>query len=1527
MTQQTVSHLAQVLELQAGGGRQHTPLLNTAGLLVAQADDAFEALHQLLAQAPDQPRQYWQDLSPGALMSRRDHARQLRRQVWADRGALLTLFAQLSPRAAGWLDEDGPDSLPVRCRTLVLQSSDGTRVSLPGALAFDDPANPGCLVAIPGIEQELFEFESCEIAAQALSEYLLGEAGSAYATWLNAPDLLSVTSVVGLTLVMEPIADDPWSVSIDASLAALDTGKATAGEQAQWFCRSLPAAYVEAVASTLSADARRQQPLLHFHSFGPCLSDALSHQKSIACEAAVAGFIGESVDSYEFKRYRQVHAGLQAAQARADALINELISAPKALPADHWSVKDDTGLDRTQRLVSYLSKGLLQEAQLQVYEKTLSVKALALAASVVKTPTARKRGDSPITVREVAMGDAEFSWILPGALVLSTADADRGDAGTLLFYLMGCEGGLKAFDTLDTLRVCLQATLTDAAYDLLWSRLDSNGLAALQRFRATGDVPLLMRKVEGDAISQCVQDCIDRAATAPPAQTEQARLVLARQVRLPGSEIRDLAVARIAEQRRTQATLAALPNWLTSAPDAMQADYSQRLQRYNQAATDLERYLEGEPANVFSFAHTQLAQRLKTDLGHDLDPWQVIIQMPDEVEHKAVSNVPSLIKKPSKATHRMSLVELTLLNVDRQVSARLEFARLFDARTGLSLNMAGLSIAYLRRLVIDMDIARQYRDKLLDTFGLLRDTQPMGGLRSQILLAPYRHEWLLHTLSAQQQGQLDSAGAAVLERAVAARTQTALAQANIQVYTVTLGLGGQELNLYTRLVLVQDQTTQRVIMYLPGVPQDGEFIQADTLAAASNRLLFRLLKPAVLKWLAGQGGLHEATAERIAYLNAALLRNYTGFITYQPVSHRLYPLAACLLETRKHVLLAEAAAASRSRDEVREAFRQQLLDGARQLLISGLSYLPGIGTAIQLHDGWNDAEAAVNAFSRGQTALGLRRMASAEMNFGFALLTFIPGATGLRSVRDSVRWRQRRPSANPPIEVGYKRHVLDSFAGHEVDVSLVSAKAQGGRNLGTWKQGGRLYIWQDGKAYEVFRRQGEMTLRLRKTARSGYEQPVRRVANGRFVGHADLPGKGGGKPDVTAPQVTPAQAKTSRYEIAEADRALLKPVMDAAHRNRRLLDPNMVSFSEIQSPTPTYLAKQRFYKLRDLLLADADQYLSEVVLPSRVELPDLTPNMSQRAFIQAVYGKAQGMVVGESHGMISGKRLIIDNLQTLKEQGVKTLYFEHLLSDLDGPDLATLNTRRTLSKGLKQELQIQDSGNHVPPGQPYTFLSVVEQASKVGIDVVAIDCAASYRISNMFYTGAAHRQRMFSYYASKVIQEHQAANGAHKWVALVGNSHANTFKRVPGLAEINRAIGLRVADVPKGQASIQVDVGEGLRSGLGGPVQWIQADFYLTVEAPPAVVPASTSLAAQLARPRPARLSAPGTFYIDSSGQGLAVVHLSRDGQTYRTPITKGADGRYSVSRPSWGSVHDTAFADMDALLNGLSAQGMTQVP
>jgi len=48
-----------------------------------------------------------------------------------------------------------------------------------------------------------------------------------------------------------------------------------------------------------------------------------------------------------------------------------------------------------------------------------------------------------------------------------------------------------------------------------------------------------------------------------------------------------------------------------------------------------------------------------------------------------------------------------------------------------------------------------------------------------------------------------------------------------------------------------------------------------------------------------------------------------------------------------------------------------------------------------------------------------------------------------------------------------------------------------------------------------------------------------------------------------------------------------------------------------------------------------------------------------------------------------------------------------------------------------------------------------------------------------------------------VIAADQTVNGSHKWVALVGNSHANTFQGIPGLAELTGVPGLRVQDVAK----------------------------------------------------------------------------------------------------------------------------------
>ncbi|MNI91330.1 hypothetical protein D3C73_1489740 [compost metagenome] len=65
-----------------------------------------------------------------------------------------------------------------------------------------------------------------------------------------------------------------------------------------------------------------------------------------------------------------------------------------------------------------------------------------------------------------------------------------------------------------------------------------------------------------------------------------------------------------------------------------------------------------------------------------------------------------------------------------------------------------------------------------------------------------------------------------------------------------------------------------------------------------------------------------------------------------------------------------------------------------------------------------------------------------------------------------------------------------------------------------------------------------------------------------------------------------------------------------------------------------------------------------------------------------------------------------------------------------------------------------------------------------------------------------------NFYAHLIIEADQTARGPGKWVALVGNTHANNFHGVTGLAETEGVVGLRVEDTPVGGVdSYAVDPG------------------------------------------------------------------------------------------------------------------------
>lgn len=338
-----------------------------------------------------------------------------------------------------------------------------------------------------------------------------------------------------------------------------------------------------------------------------------------------------------------------------------------------------------------------------------------------------------------------------------------------------------------------------------------------------------------------------------------------------------------------------------------------------------------------------------------------------------------------------------------------------------------------------------------------------------------------------------------------------------------------------------------------------------------------------------------------------------------------------------------------------------------------------------------------------------------------------------------------------------------------------------------------------------------------------------------------------------------------------------------------------------------------FFAVREKLQQDARSVVS-AELPPRPIMPVIEPQTPLPEFLAKLYEHTDGVVIGEEHASIASKQLIIDNLPTLSKQKVKTLYLEHLMTDLHQADLDRFFETGQMSKTLLHDLKIMDRGHRTDPTGIYTFEQLVVKAQQNGIEIRAIDCAASYHLKGIPNEAPTTREQMMNYFASRTIRKHQEVMGPHKWIALVGNSHSNTFQKlIPGLAELEGGIGVRVRDVSIGQSrGISHDPGERFRIGLSTETAQVKGDYLVEIEA--------------LAAPRrsvllsPAQqLHRPGMFMVEETESGLyVIIHRSRDTTIHHTPVMTNADGKLYVDRPSWTAVHFQPYDDIEALIKAL---------
>ncbi|UFH50110.1 membrane-targeted effector domain-containing toxin [Pseudomonas sp. KNUC1026] len=415
---------------------------------------------------------------------------------------------------------------------------------------------------------------------------------------------------------------------------------------------------------------------------------------------------------------------------------------------------------------------------------------------------------------------------------------------------------------------------------------------------------------------------------------------------------------------------------------------------------------------------------------------------------------------------------------------------------------------------------------------------------------------------------------------------------------------------------------------------------------------------------------------------------------------------------------------------------------------------------------------------------------------------------------------------------------------------------------------------------------------------------------------APRPGlKGGGRLDKSLPWVR--QRKPAPlvprvllpYELPAQYEAELADIM--THPGDRRLEGYVTDPQNSSDISNVYLNAQQ------QLTRDAEAFLKPAVAQPHPDLPILAPQTPPKQVIRAIFARSQGLVVGEAHWARASKQLLIEQMDQFAKEGVDTLYMEHLLSDAHQADLDQFSQTGDMPARLRRYLDVLDRGQHTDPTGQYSFTAVIKAAQKSGIRVRALDCVASYRVeTSPFGTDQTTRQQLMNYYAHRVITSEP---GAGKWIALMGNSHTDSYLGVPGVADLEGVPSIRAEDVPPGTPTgFEKDPGAVIERG-DNPALMLKSD--LRFRATSSDLPGSSvpSLSVEL------KLTQPGQFLLLQNGEQLQLVHRSRTGELVYTQVQRS--GRlYSLQREQWPQISGRQFNGMDDLLAALRLRGLQRV-
>lgn len=585
---------------------------------------------------------------------------------------------------------------------------------------------------------------------------------------------------------------------------------------------------------------------------------------------------------------------------------------------------------------------------------------------------------------------------------------------------------------------------------------------------------------------------------------------------VPPNQAREKVWSEELERSRKASALAALPSWLRAAEPASRLAYIGQLRRYSQGMTTFSDSMAQRLPDFSRFARNKLIAQLKLDLGRNIDPEHIQIDLPDQVVvHSFGDAFDPVEEQPSPERKTTSLLQLAKNNVnsaDTQTLLRFKHALITSSSTDTA--PEGITPAYLIKALPALDVAGQYERQIRSEYAIAADTSRKDADANEWKLKPFQLLIGLESQAAQAQQNLTAQDQTLLAVAAAARKPIDLLYRNFDIGFHYLRLNADDDSDPTLLgpLCVQDRKSGRTVIYLPDSPGQV-FITGDSLEQARQQLITTLRQTNFATYLATCSRSPSAIASAQASITAGLKLEETGLIGFTPVADSVASLSTLLLESMRDRLIQQLHLQARSQsdiDQENHAAWSQRLQAATRF---GLSLVPGVGAIIFLQDAVSHFKQAVDAFAQGRYWAGLGYVALGLVDSAFAALSLVPGATALAN---AIR-QERSALANgsrlihrlaPPTAL--RSEEVQPFKGYEADVTLQGAPPKSGQLLGTYEQGGQLYIYQDDIPYAVYRRNGEQTLRLKAVPGKSYEPPIRRSADGRWHYRADVILKGGG---------------------------------------------------------------------------------------------------------------------------------------------------------------------------------------------------------------------------------------------------------------------------------------------------------------------------------------------------------------------------------------------------------------------------------